>query len=422
MTSRTPSVRPLFRPLLLAVAATFALVAPGGGPARASGEHAHDHGEEETARGPHGGRLLGGPGFALEVTIHEAGVPPELRVYPYEDGEPIDPDEVDLRVELHRFGGRVDEIRFRKREGYLLGDREVEEPHSFGVVVEARRAGETHRWEYESWEGRTEIAPEAAEASGIVVETARPATIRTTLRLVGRIVPNEDRLARVGARYAGVVRRVLKSPGERVAKGDVLAVVESNESMRPYEIRTPIAGTIVERRAAPGQVTDGSHELYVVADLASVWLDLAVRSGDAGRLRPGQVIVLARPDGEKVEGRLVYVSPFAAGRTQTLTARAEVPNPDGVLRPGLFATAEVIVEEVEVDVAVRAEALQHVRDWTVVYRTDGRVYQAVPVDPGRRDDEWVEIRSGVEAGQRYVARGSFVVKADVGKAGAAHEH
>jgi cobalt-zinc-cadmium efflux system membrane fusion protein len=168
---------------------------------------------------------------------------------------------------------------------------------------------------------------------------------------------------------------------------------------------------------------DGDHTVYTVGDLSTVWLALAVPPADAGRLRVGEAVVVDGVEGaEAVTGRLVTVSPLGSERTQTLVARGELPNPDGRLRPGLFATAEVVVEEAEVPVAVRPEALQTFRDWDVVYLTDGRVFQAMPVEIGRRDREWVEIRSGVEAGQRYAGRGSFVVKADVGKSGATHEH
>ena len=73
-------------------------------------------------------------------------------------------------------------------------------------------------------------------------------------------------------------------------------------------------------------------------------------------------------------------------------------------------------------VAVRADAIQTLRDWNVVFLQDGEVYQAQPVELGRRDAQWVEILSGIEPGRRYVARNSFVLKADVGKSGASHDH
>ncbi|MEO7434259.1 MAG: efflux RND transporter periplasmic adaptor subunit [Candidatus Binatia bacterium] len=122
------------------------------------------------------------------------------------------------------------------------------------------------------------------------------------------------------------------------------------------------------------------------------------------------------------EGRIIYLSPFGAESTQTLLARVEIVNAAGDWRPGLFATAEIVVEEVRVPVAVRASALQTFRDWDVVFLNDGAVFQVAPLELGRRDPEWVEVVDGLRGGERYAAENSFIVKADVGKSGASHDH
>lgn len=138
--------------LLASVALTWLVLRNANPPVNRGGEAA-----TEAAKGPHGGRLLSEGDFATEVTIFERGVPPEFRVFFYEKNRLIDPAEVKLRIELHRFGGRVDKIGFSKREDYLLGDQEIVEPHSFDVKVIAERRGKTYRWEYDSYEGRTTL-------------------------------------------------------------------------------------------------------------------------------------------------------------------------------------------------------------------------------------------------------------------------
>jgi cobalt-zinc-cadmium efflux system membrane fusion protein len=99
-----------------------------------------------------------------------------------------------------------------------------------------------------------------------------------------------------------------------------------------------------------------------------------------------------------------------------------LPNPDGRWRPGLYVTAEVEVATVDVPVAVSASAVQRLRDRDVVFVSEGDLVEAQPVELGRRDADRVELRAGLAAGQRYVAEGSFLLKAEVGKAGASHEH
>src|SRR5829696_3722010 len=108
----------------------------------AEGGHGGEVAAPEVIKGPHNGRLLKEGDFAAEATIFESGVPPEYRVYFYDkNNRPIDPTEVKLTIELHRFGGQVDKIGFAKREDYLLGDQEIVEPHSFDVIVVAERGG-----------------------------------------------------------------------------------------------------------------------------------------------------------------------------------------------------------------------------------------------------------------------------------------
>lgn len=378
---------------------------------------------EEAAKGPHGGRLLSDGHFAVEVTIFERGVPPEFRVYAYENGQRIDPAAVNLDIALRRFGGRVDQIRFQKRDDYLIGDQEIIEPHSFQVDVTAGAREKTHRWTYDSWEGRTEMSPEAIAASEISLETIGPATISTTITANGRIVPNEEHLAHVIPRYPGIVREARKRLGDAVAKGETVAVVESNQSLQPYDVRSPIAGTVIAKDVLPGEYAREADVIYTIADLSTVWANLNVHHQDFQVVKVGQTVTVETGQRvEKTTGTIIYVSPFGAEQTQTLLARAEIANPNGAWRPGLFVTGRIIVEQANVPAAVKATALQTFRDWDVVFLIDGAVFQAFPVELGRRDDEWVEITAGVSAGQRYAAENSFVVKADIGKSGATHDH
>ena len=85
-------------------------------------------------------------------------------------------------------------------------------------------------------------------------------------------------------------------------------------------------------------------------------------------------------------------------------------------------TVEVVQEEVTVPVAVAAEAIQTYRDWQVVFAQYGDVFEVRPLELGRRDGQWVEVVKGLSAGERYAARNSFVLKAELGKSGATHDH
>lgn len=382
-------------------------------------------GGEETAadEGPHGGHLLRDGSFAAEVTIVASGGEPAFRLHFHDDGAPVPAGEVSARVSVLRFGGRTETFALRAQDDVLAATEPVGEPHSFVVTVDATWRGREHRWTYDSFEGRVELTPEAAARAGIAVETAGPATLETRLRLNGRIVPNEDRLAHVLPRFAGIVREVRKHIGDQVAKGEVMAVVQSNQSLQAYEVRSEIAGTVIQKHVTPGEFAAEGDHLYTVANLDTVWVDLNVYRQDFPRVAVGQPVVLDPGEGlPKAEGRIDYISPFGSANTQTMLARVILPNPDLAWRPGFFVTGEVVVERAQVPLAVRAGALQTIGDVPTVFLNDGEVYQAMPVETGRRDDRWVEILSGIDAGQRYVAKSSFVLKADVGKSGAEHDH
>jgi len=391
----------------------------------ADSDPAAEHHEQaaEFERGPHRGRWLADGDFALELTIFESGVPPEFRAYLYRDGKPVEPSGVELAVTLRRLGDRIDQIGFAPRGDYLLGDQTVYEPHSFDAEVVAREGGREHRFQFSSYENRVTLASEQLEAAGVVVATVGPATIRERVVLNGRIAPNEDALTHVMPRFPGVVRSVHKRLGDPVARGDLLATIESNESLQAFELRAQLAGTVVAKDVSPGEFVSNDRELFQIADLSSVWVDLDVYRRDFARLRVGQPVTIDAGDGSAlVASTLAYLSPIGAVNTQTLLARAVLANPDRSWRPGLFVTAEVEVGVSPVPVAVAADALQRVRDWDVVFLTAGELFEAQPVELGRRDAAHVEIVSGLAAGQRYVAAGSFILKAEAGKSGATHDH
>lgn len=292
-----------------------------------------------------------------------------------------------------------------------------------GGDVDEHAHGDDHHEGETQTHGRVTIAAAAAKESGITVEVAGPAQISKTLLLYGRIEPDGDRTAHVTPRFAGVVVDARKRLGDAVAKDEVVAIVDSNESLRPYEVRSRIAGTVIQKNAVAGEFAATDAPLYVVSDLSHVWADLQVPPRDAALLRAGQRAFLDAGDGSPpAEARVGYVSPLGSFDSQTTLARLVVDNTDGRWRPGLFVSARVEVETVQAPVAVRTSALQRLRDGDVVFLADGGDYQAQPVELGLGDATWTQIRAGVTAGQSYVATGSFVLKADVGKSGASHDH
>lgn len=388
------------------------------------GEHAAAAAEFE--RGPHRGRLLRAGDFALELQIFEDGVPPEYHVYLFRDGKPLPPTAATVAVELIRLGNQIDRFSFAPKGDYLLGSGTVEEPHSFSVVVTASESGNNHRWAFDSFEGRTRIAADIAADAGIRTEIAGPAAIADTLALNGRVVPNAERVRAVSARFAGPIRSVARSVGDRVRAGETLATVESNESLQTYAVTAPIAGIVVDRHANPGE-TAGAEPLFVVADYSQLWVELSLFPRDLPRVRSGQAVRVKAVDGElEADGRILRVAPAEGAvhgsASGVYAARVQIDNADGRWTPGLFVQGLVHVSEAQVPLAVKRSGLQAFRDFTVVFAQVGDTYEVRMLELGRQDETHVEVLGGLDPGTVYVAQNSYLIKADIEKSGASHDH
>ena len=384
-------------------------------------EDAHAHEPEEMPRGPHGGRYIADGDFALELSIFETGVPPEYRVWAYHKDLPVAPQDVDLKITLTRLGGVQDLIRFAPQEDFLRGDTTVYEPHSFVVAIEANHGGETYRWSYDNFEGRTRINREMAEASGLETELAGSATIREKITVYGQVLPNQERVRAVSARFEGEIQSVEVAAGDRVRQGQALARVESNESLQTYTINAPISGVVTERNANPGEQTDG-RTLFTIIDSSSVWVVLAVFPSDRTRVGTGTLVQVVAVEGNTSREGVISQINTVAESNQSVLARVVLDNSDGAYVPGTFVAGELQIAEHAVPLAVKRTGLQTFRDFTVVYAQIGDEYEVRMLELGRQDDEWIEVLGGLDPGTRYVTTNSYLVKADIEKAGAVHEH
>lgn len=386
-------------------------------PIASTDEHTETADEE---RGPNNGILLHDEDFQLELAIFETGVPPEYRAWASSDGNPIDPAAVNLSVRLTRLGAE-DEIGFNPQGEFLRGDSEIYEPHSFSVSVTARHNGQTHEWQYDSFEGRTKIEPAVRDALGIVTAVAGAAVIEESIPVYGQIKANTERVSHVSARFEGRIESVSGSIGDRVSAGDRLAQIESNQSLTLYNVTAPISGIITERHAGPGEQTAG-RELFTITDTSTVWVDLAVFPADFARVSVGAAVQISTALAqEPLLGTIAMFLP-ATGANQAVTARVVLDNPDGRLLPGTWVSAQIKIAEYEVPLAVRREGLQPFRDFTVVFAQIGDEYEVRMLELGRQSDEWVEVLGGLTPGTTYVTENSYILKADVEKSGAAHDH
>jgi len=194
-------------------------------------------------------------------------------------------------------------------------------------------------------------------------------------------------------------------------------------SLAMYELRAPFAGTVVEKHCSLGEVLSGEMDAFVLADLSTVWVKITVYTQDMGRVRIGQAVqIRADGVGTTATGNVCYVAPVANETTRTLYARVDLPNPERQWRPGTFVTATVVLDRQAVPVVVPIDALQRVKSDSVVFVAEGEGFEPRAVTVGRMNGTRAEIIDGLKPGERYVVKGAVVLKAELGKRQAVHEH
>jgi membrane fusion protein, heavy metal efflux system len=272
-------------------------------------------------------------------------------------------------------------------------------------------------------EGSVELSDAKVAAAGIELEKAGPGVLRDSLLVNGILQPNQEAMVQVTPRFPGVVREVHKRIGDQVDKGTLLAKVESNQSLTVYELKAPIAGTIIDRQLALGEHVGEQKPAFVIADLSTVWVDLSIYRRDLKRVAVGASLSIDPEDGgPPIDAKVSYLSPVGNSDTQSGLARTIVGNEGQRLKPGLFVTARVWMGEKPVGIAIKSSALQTHENRTVVFVRNGDAFEPRDVEIGERDAALIEITFGLLEGDVYAARNSFVIKAELGKGSAAHEH
>ena len=280
-----------------------------------------------------------------------------------------------------------------------------------------------HGHDDEHEEGKTDIEPDHAKKAGIILSKAQGGEISQNISLTGQIVQNSNRSAEVKARFTGQVRSVKVELGQKVKKGQVLATVESNESLQVFNVTAPISGTILSRNTNVGNLTNDAP-LFTIVDLSKVWAKFHIFPKDTGYINEGQSVsvhTLGNIDKEATS-TIKMLLPTADALSQTYVAIVELNNENSDWRPGMTVEGDVSVSQTKAKVIIPQSAIQTMEDQSVVFVESNNEYEMRPVRLGKTDNKNIEVVSGLNIGESYVSQGSFVIKADILKSGAAHEH
>jgi len=198
---------------------------------------------------------------------------------------------------------------------------------------------------------------------------------------------------------------------------------EQGPDLRFYQIKSPMEGVVIGRHITKGEFIENITTIYEIADLSTIWIEIGIYPKDLAYVKEGQMVDVYLPvDGQQSEAKIIYLSPIIQDETITAKAIAEMKNPNKNWRPGSFVKIDIKTEKIRVSELISKEAIQEIDGKSFIFIKVPEGFQKRQVQLGRSDIENVEVLSGLNQGEEYAASNTFILKADLGKKQAEHDH
>lgn len=258
-----------------------------------------------------------------------------------------------------------------------------------------------------------------AHESGVTTAKAKAMTLANQSTLHGRLTLLPDGLTHVRARFDGIVKDVLVTTGQSVTKGQPLAVVESNESLKNFQVRAPQAGIVHSLQVTAGELTR-EGPLLTLINAQTLWAELQIFPSVAPMIKAGQSVDLAIAE-QNAHGMIDHIV-VSDNNSPVSLARIKIDNTAAAFNPGTWLSGVVTTGTHKAKVAVHSLAIHELENQPVVFVKSGDQYQARAVKLGLSAEGFTEVLHGLEAGEEYALKQSYLFKADAEKAGAEHHH
>ena len=325
-----------------------------------------------------------------------------------------------------------------------------------------------------SGEGAVRLTADQLDEFGITFGSVEVRPLAASVRAAGIVTIDETRLAQVTPRVSGYVERLFVDvtgqpvrsgqplyalyspelvaaqeelllaarlerdaptvavPGVPAANGDLLesakrrlrlwhvsaaqieGILRTGEVRQSLTFASPVSGLVIEKAVQQGQAVEAGRSLYTIADLSEVWVEAELRETDAAVAAEGvpATVELAAYPGQPIEGRVEYVYPTLQPEARTLKARIAVPNPDGRIKPGMYATVRLTGPE-RLALTVPSDAVVRTGERALVFVDigGGRLQPAV-IEPGQVAGDLTEVLAGLESGQRVVTSAHYLLESE----------
>ena len=261
------------------------------------------------------------------------------------------------------------------------------------------------------------LTKENLEHITLNVEPIALGNLGMTLKAAGRVSANLNKTAQITSTLEGRLTKLNFDLNDRVKAGDVLALIESPELLgKPLELKAPIDGVVIERKATTGELVDKAKVIYTISDPARLWVIAEVKERDIAAVKVGQdaaFTVLAYPQ-EKFHGKVILIGNEVEPASRTLEVRIGADNADGRLKPGMFADVAITTTVLENVLLIPDSALQTDGDDQIAFvALDGNRFEKRVLKLGEEQEGRVQVLDGVRAGEKIVTEGSFILKSEM---------
>ncbi|MFH1727855.1 MAG: efflux RND transporter periplasmic adaptor subunit [Pseudomonadota bacterium] len=257
------------------------------------------------------------------------------------------------------------------------------------------------------------ISDESVRLAKIKKEKVELRNLERKTTLLGEIGFNEDNFVTISPRFPGIVKKVLKNVGDSVKEGEVLAIIESNESLSNYNVISLISGQIIYKQLSLGEILTPDKVIYKIANLNDVWANFNVFEKDLNYIKKGQKILIRSNDNQKERmGIISYISPYLDKKNRTAIAKVVLDNKDHIWKPAIFVNgiiqSNIYKNKLPV---IKLKAIQSINSIQKVFvPINNNEFKAIEIIIGEADGDYVHVKRGLKLNDEYVIEGSFELK------------
>jgi cobalt-zinc-cadmium efflux system membrane fusion protein len=295
-----------------------------------------------------------------------------------------------------------------------------QDTHEHGAESAYTEESDEHGHDHgEEEQSHVEINDEMARQQGMVSAKVSTGEIALTTKLYGRVVLSPEQISHIRARFPGKITRVNVNLGDTVKKGQAIASVESNNSLQSYSIYAPIAGIVTAKDANTGEVA-ADQILFTITNTGSLWAELRVFPEQTTSIQRDQPVRFS-VDSSPFKSKIEQILP-SSNNAPYLIARVPIDNAQQTFFPGLLVEADVVINQKVVGIRIPHSAIQRYKGAQVAFVKDGNKYLVKPLELGISDGVFSEVLTGLQPDDEIVVENSYLIKADLEKEGAAHDH